>query len=211
MRDGSPDDVVGVDLSAARRAKPAPGVLESLRAASVIVLCPSNPVVSIGPILAVPGIREALRASGAPVVAISPIVAGAPVKGPADRLLRGLGIEVSARGVAELYREIAQAFVLDQRDAALEPDLRALGLRTCVTDTIMRDDAHATRLAEPRSTSRRESRDRGSRARQGALGREVAAAATAVASPTWSGSASRCSATWSTRCARFPPSRASRW
>jgi LPPG:FO 2-phospho-L-lactate transferase len=105
-------------------------------------------VVSIGPILAVPGIREALRASGAPVVAISPIVAGEPVKGPAGQLLRGLGIEVSARGVGELYREIAQAFVLDQRDAALEPDLRALGLRTCVTDTIMRNDALATRLAE---------------------------------------------------------------
>ena len=148
VRDGAPDDVVGIDLSAARRAKPAPGVLESLRAASVIVLCPSNPVVSIGPILAVPGIREAMRASGAPVVAISPIIAGAPVKGPADRLLRGLGIEVSARGVAELYREVAQAFVLDQRDAALEPDLRSLGLRTAVVDTLMRDDAQAARLAE---------------------------------------------------------------
>jgi len=148
VRDGAPDDVAGVDLSAARRSKPGPGVLESLRAASVIVLCPSNPVVSIGPILAVPGIREALRASGAPVVAISPIVGGAPVKGPADRLLRGLGIEVSARGVAELYREVVQAFVLDLRDAALENDVRALGLRTLVTDTIMRDDAHAIRLAE---------------------------------------------------------------
>jgi LPPG:FO 2-phospho-L-lactate transferase len=148
VRDGAPDDVVGVDLAAARDAKPAPGVLESLRTAAAIVLCPSNPIVSIGPILAVPGIREALRASGAPVVAISPIVGGAPIKGPADRLLRGLGLEVSARGVAELYRDVAQAFVLDLRDAALEPDVRALGLRTCVTDTIMRDDASAARLAE---------------------------------------------------------------
>ncbi|HEY8154981.1 MAG TPA: 2-phospho-L-lactate transferase [Myxococcota bacterium] len=148
VRDGAPDDVAGVDLSAARRAKPAPGVLESLRAASAILLCPSNPVVSIGPILAVPGIREALRASGAPVVAVSPIVGGAPIKGPADRLLRGLGIEVSARGVAELYRDVVQGFVLDLRDAALEQDVRALGLRTLVTDTIMRDDAHAARLAQ---------------------------------------------------------------
>ena len=148
VRDGAPDDVVGVDLSAARRAKPAPGVLESLRAAGVIVLCPSNPVVSIGPILAVPGIREAMRASRAPVVAISPIIAGAPVKGPASQLLRGLGIEVSARGVAELYREVAQAFVLDQRDAALEEGVRALGLRTAALDTLMRDDAQAARLAE---------------------------------------------------------------
>ena len=148
VRDGAPDDVVGVDLSAAQHAKPGPGVIESLRAARTIVLCPSNPVVSIGPILAVPGVREALRESGAPVVAISPIVGGAPVKGPADRLLRGLGAEVSARGVAGLYRDIAQAFVLDLRDAELEPDVRALGLRTCVTDTIMRDDASSLRLAE---------------------------------------------------------------
>jgi LPPG:FO 2-phospho-L-lactate transferase len=148
VRDGAPDDVVGVDLSAAARAKPGPGVLESLRGARAIVLCPSNPVVSIGPILAVPGIREALRASGAPVVAISPIVGGAPVKGPADRLLRGLGVEVSARGVAELYRDVAHAFVLDQRDAAQEADIRALGLRTLVTDTIMRDDGASARLAE---------------------------------------------------------------
>jgi LPPG:FO 2-phospho-L-lactate transferase len=148
VRDGAPDDVMAVDLSAAGRAKPGPGVLESLRAARTIVICPSNPVVSIGPILAVSGVREALRESGAPVVAISPIVGGAPVKGPADRLLRAQGVEVSARGVAGLYRELAHAFVLDLRDAALEAGVRALGLRSCVTDTIMRDDASSQRLAE---------------------------------------------------------------
>jgi len=148
VRDGAPDDVAAVDLSAARRAKPGPGVLESLRSARTLVICPSNPIVSVGPILAVTGVREALRESGAPVVAISPIVGGAPVKGPADRLLRGLGVEVSARGVAGLYRDVAHAFVLDQRDAALEPEVRALGLRTLVTDTIMRDDASSQRLAE---------------------------------------------------------------
>ena len=121
------------------------------------MLCPSNPVVSIGPILAVPGVREALRASGAPVVAISPIVGGAPVKGPADRLLRGLGIEVSARGVAGLYREVVQGFVLDLRDAALEPRRRARsGCAPCVTDTIMRDDAQRHAVSpRPRSRSRR--------------------------------------------------------
>src|SRR5688572_11822631 len=85
VRDGAPDDVVGVDLSAAARATPAPGVREAIAAAEAILLCPSNPVVSIGPILAVPGVREAIAASGAPVVGISPIVGGAPVKGPADR------------------------------------------------------------------------------------------------------------------------------
>ena len=147
-RDGAPDDVRGVDLSAARAARPAPGVLEAIAKARALLVCPSNPVVSIGPILAVPGIREALAAARAPVVAISPIIAGAPVKGPADRLLRGIGVEVSARGVAGLYRDVARGFVLDERDAALAPDIEALGVRTAVLDTLMRDTATSIRLAE---------------------------------------------------------------
>jgi LPPG:FO 2-phospho-L-lactate transferase len=148
VRDGAPSDVEGVDLSAARAARPGPGVLEALRGAATIVLCPSNPVVSIGPILAIPGVREALRAAGAPVVAISPIVGGAPVKGPADHLLRGVGAEVSARGVARLYAEVADGFVLDRRDAAEQRDVAALGLRVRAVDTIMRDADAAARLAE---------------------------------------------------------------
>jgi len=147
-RDGAPDEVRGVDLSAARRAHLAPGVGDALRAARVVLLCPSNPVVSIGPILAVPGVRQAVAASGAPVVAVTPIVGGMPVKGPADRLLRGIGVEVSARGVAGLYRGLAHGFVLDQRDAAQEADVAAHGLRTAVVDTIMRDDAASERLAD---------------------------------------------------------------
>jgi LPPG:FO 2-phospho-L-lactate transferase len=147
-RDGAPDEVAGVDLSAARAARPGPGVLEALAAADVIVVCPSNPVVSIGPILAVPGILGAVSASRAPVVAISPIVGGAPVKGPADRLLRGLGHEVSARGVAALYREFADGFVFDERDAELTGDIAAMGLRAHSMDTIMRDAAASRRLAE---------------------------------------------------------------
>jgi len=147
-RDGAPDEVVGVDLSAARAARPGPGVLEALAAADVILLCPSNPIVSIGPILAVPGVREAVRTSRAPVVAISPIVGGAPIKGPADRLMRGLGHEVSALGVAALYRDFADGFILDERDAELADDIAALDLRTCVMDTIMRDTAASQRLAE---------------------------------------------------------------
>lgn len=147
-RDGAPDEVRGVDLSAARRARPAPGVLEALRHADAILVCPSNPVVSIGPILAVPGIREAIAESGAPVVGVSPIVGGAPVKGPADRLLRGIGVEVSARGVAGMYRGLVGGFVIDRRDAEQARDVDALGVRCAVTDTIMRDRAAAARLAE---------------------------------------------------------------
>jgi LPPG:FO 2-phospho-L-lactate transferase len=146
-RDGAPDEVERVDLAAARGARPAPGVVAALRGASAILVCPSNPVVSIGPILAVPGVREAIVASGAPVVAVSPIVGGAPVKGPADKLLRGIGAEVSARGVAALYRDWVHGFLLDARDAAQASDVEALGLRARAVDTIMRDPEAAARLA----------------------------------------------------------------
>lgn len=146
-RDGAPDEVERVDLGAARAARPAPGVIEALRGAARILVCPSNPVVSIGPILAVPGVREALAGSRAPVVAVSPIVAGAPVKGPADKLLRGVGAEVSARGVAALYRSWVHGFVLDARDAAQAADIEALGLRARAVDTLMRDAEAAARVA----------------------------------------------------------------
>jgi LPPG:FO 2-phospho-L-lactate transferase len=148
VRDGAPSDVEGVDLSDARRAHPAPGVIDALCGAGSIVFCPSNPVVSIGPILAIPGVREALLESDAPVVAVSPIVSGAPLKGPADALLRGVGAEVSARGVAQLYREVVDGFVLDERDRAEQADVESLGLRAVAVDTIMRDTDSAARLAQ---------------------------------------------------------------
>jgi len=148
VRDGAPDDVVGVDLSAAEAAAPAPGVLEAIEAADAILICPSNPVVSIGPILAVRGVREAIASSRAPVVGISPIIGGAPVKGPADRLLRGIGVEVSARGVAGLYRGLAHGFVIDRRDAAQVREIEALGLACRATETLMRDIETAQALAE---------------------------------------------------------------
>jgi LPPG:FO 2-phospho-L-lactate transferase len=147
-RDGAPDEVTEVDLGAAARARPGPGVLEAIAGAEGVLVCPSNPVVSIGPILAIPGVREALRRSAAPVVAVSPIVGGAPVKGPADRLLRGIGAEVSARGVAALYRDVARGFVLDERDLEDEADVAALGLVPRVVDTLMTDASRAARLAE---------------------------------------------------------------
>ena len=155
-RDGAPDDVVGVDLSAAKQALPAPGVLEAIEHARAILVCPSNPVVSIGPILAVPGVREAIAESKARTVAVSPIVAGAPVKGPADRLLRGVGVEVSAHAVADSYRDWIDGFVLDERDADQRAAIEELGLlrtrhvgklRVAVTDTIMRSPEIAAGLA----------------------------------------------------------------
>jgi LPPG:FO 2-phospho-L-lactate transferase len=147
VRDGAPNDVEGVDLAAAAAARPAPGVCDAIVAADTILVCPSNPVVSIGPILAVPGVREAIVASRAPVVAISPIIGGMPVKGPADRLLRGTGAEVSARGVARLYASWCHGFVLDQRDAAQLADVAALGLAARALETLMRDVAISEALA----------------------------------------------------------------
>src|SRR4030095_11052870 len=142
-----PDDVVGVDLSAARRARPGPGVLDAIEGADAILFCPSNPIVSIGPILEVPGVRGALLAARAPIVAISPIIGGAPVKGPADRLLRGLGHEVSARGVAALYGELIDGYVFDTRDAAQLSDVEVRGVRACAVETLMRTPEIAAELA----------------------------------------------------------------
>jgi LPPG:FO 2-phospho-L-lactate transferase len=143
-------DVLEVRLTGIEAAVPTPEVLTAFADAAAIVLCPSNPLVSIGPILAVPGMRAAVasaRARGVPVVAVSPIIGGRALKGPADRMLASLGFEVSATGVARLYADIADVFVLDSVDAALAPAVEALGLRAVVTDTIMTDDASRARLA----------------------------------------------------------------
>jgi LPPG:FO 2-phospho-L-lactate transferase len=139
--------VVSVRFEGADRARPAPGVLEALERAETILVCPSNPVISIGPILAVPGVREALVARRHRVVGVSPIIGGKPVRGPADRLLGPLGIEVSCVGVARAYREFCSALVIDAADAQHAPVIEALGVRTVVADTVMRDARVAAALA----------------------------------------------------------------
>jgi LPPG:FO 2-phospho-L-lactate transferase len=143
-------DVLEVRSRGIDRAAPTALVLRALEGARVIVIAPSNPIVSIGPILAVPGLREALeraRASGTPVVAVSGIVGGRALKGPADRMLASLGHEPSALGVARLYAGLATGFMLDPIDAHLAPGIEQLGLRTLVTDTIMVDDPSRARVA----------------------------------------------------------------
>jgi LPPG:FO 2-phospho-L-lactate transferase len=139
--------VVSVRFDGADDATPAPGVLDALARAETILVCPSNPVISIGPILAVPGIRDLLVARRDRVVAVSPIVGGAPVKGPADRLMGPLGLDVSCVGVASAYREIASSLVIDAVDRARAPEVEALGVRAVVTDTIMRSPEVAAALA----------------------------------------------------------------
>lgn len=131
------DEVRGIEFEGAESARPAPGVLEAIAAADAVIVCPSNPLISIGPILAVPGIRDALRNTPACVAAISPIVGGRALKGPADRLLRGLGLEASARQVASLYRDFVDVFIVDCLDAAEKAAVEALGMRAAITDTVM--------------------------------------------------------------------------
>jgi LPPG:FO 2-phospho-L-lactate transferase len=121
--------------------------MDAIAVADLLVIGPSNPIVSIGPILALPGVREALIAAPAPVVAVSPIVAGRALKGPADRMLTSLGHESSALGVARLYAGLAERFVLDEADAALLPDVAATGTVATVLPTVMRDDEGRRALA----------------------------------------------------------------
>jgi LPPG:FO 2-phospho-L-lactate transferase len=143
-------DVLEIRFSGAAASQPTPEVAEALATADAIVLCPSNPLVSVGPILAVPGIRNSIAAArgrGVPVVAVSPIIGGRALKGPADRMLASLGHEATALGVARLYADLADVFVLDGVDADLAGDVEALGIRAVVADTIMSDDPTRARLA----------------------------------------------------------------
>jgi len=142
------DEVRALRFAGAEAARPAPGVLDALREAEAVIVAPSNPLVSIGPILALPGIREALIETKAPVVAISPIIGGKALKGPADKMLASLGHESSAKGVARLYADFLDVLVIDQQDASLASEVESTGVRAVVTDTIMRDGASRRALAQ---------------------------------------------------------------
>ena len=138
----------GIRFEGVERASPAPGVLDAIARADVLLLCPSNPVVSIGPILAVPGVREAVAARRGPVVGVSPIVGGAPLAGMADRLMPIAGLEVSALGAARAYRDLLSGWVIDERDAETARAIAdELGIAVAVTDTVMLDDDVAAAVA----------------------------------------------------------------
>lgn len=139
--------VSGVRFDQAESARPAPGVLDAIATASSLVVCPSNPVVSIAPLLAVPGVSEALAARRQHIVGISPIVAGAALKGPADRLLTELGFESSVVGVARWYASWVGTLVIDEADAALAPAVEAQGVRCIVAPTVMSTVERAASLA----------------------------------------------------------------
>jgi LPPG:FO 2-phospho-L-lactate transferase len=147
VRRRAQDAVLGVRYVGVEMARPAPGLLDLIATAEVILIAPSNPVVSVGPILAIPGVREAIMASPAPVITVSPIVGGAPIKGPAAPLMRAVGLEVSAVGAAQAYAGLLDGIVIDQVDADLAARIEALGVRVAVTDTIMRGPVEKANLA----------------------------------------------------------------
>lgn len=148
VRDGASHAVGGVVFEGIEHSRPAPGVLEAIEAADGIILCPSNPIISIEPILAVPGIREALKATRAPIVAISPVVGGRSLKGPTDKFLAGLGHEVSALSVARLYHDFLDLLIIDRLDTDLLPAIEALPLRARATETVMNNLGRKIALAK---------------------------------------------------------------
>jgi LPPG:FO 2-phospho-L-lactate transferase len=148
VKRGAQDKVINVEFKGIEKADPAPGVIEAILNSNAVVLCPSNPIVSIGTILSVKGVKDTLRNTKARVIAISPIVGGAPIKGPADKLMRGLKVEVSAYGVASLYKDFLDDFIIDVIDKALKPRIEDLGLNVIVTNTVMKSMQDKMRLAK---------------------------------------------------------------
>jgi LPPG:FO 2-phospho-L-lactate transferase len=148
VKNGAKEKVLGVEFAGSRTAKPSAGVIDALLDSEMVIVCPSNPIVSIGTILSVDGIRDALHRTKAKKVAISPIVAGAPIKGPADKLLSGLGFEVSAFGVAQLYKDFLDTYIIDNEDAAEKQRIERLGLKVKVTNTVMKSLGDKVKLAE---------------------------------------------------------------
>ena len=130
-------EVSGVLFAGAERCRSVPGGLDAIREATGVIICPSNPVTSIGPILAVPGIRAALKETEAPVIAVSPIIQGAAVSGPADRLMAAMGMEVSSFGVAKAYADFVDLFLIAHEDAALQEKIEGLGIKTIVASIRM--------------------------------------------------------------------------
>jgi LPPG:FO 2-phospho-L-lactate transferase len=142
------DKVLNVVFEGADKAQPASGVVEAIEDSDLVIVCPSNPIVSIGTILSVQSIRAALKATEAKIVAVSPIVGGRPVKGPADKLMEGLGLTVSAYSVAKLYSDFLDVFIIDHVDQAEKERIEDLGLKVIVTNTIIKTLDDKVQLAK---------------------------------------------------------------
>lgn len=142
------DRVTQLIFEGAERAKPAPGILEAIEKAKRIIICPSNPFLSIAPILSVPGIKEKIKTTHAPIIGISPIIGGKALKGPTAKIMADQGLNASAYGVAKLYAELLDYFVIDTVDAHLKDKIEKLGMKVAVTDTWMKSLKDSIKLAD---------------------------------------------------------------
>ena len=147
VKRGCTDKVIGIIYEGSNTARPAKGVLENIAKSDIIVICPSNPIASIGPILSIHRISEALEKARCPVVAVSPIINGKPLKGPADKFMEGMKLDVSASGVARYYRQIIDYLVIDEVDASLNEEIGSMGVRVTIANTIMNSLEDKTGLA----------------------------------------------------------------
>lgn len=147
VKRGAEPVVKGIGFEGVEAARPAPGVLEAIREASRIIICPSNPLISIAPILAVPGVREQLRVRKTDVFAVCPLVGGKSLKGPSDKMLAQLGHEATALGVAKLYAVFTATFVIDPVDKTQAAAIGALGMKVAILPTVMKTRAQKHRLA----------------------------------------------------------------
>ncbi len=148
VRRGTRDEVTSVLFEGADKARPAPGVIEAIREADRIIICPSNPILSILPILSLPEVKEEVINSNAYVVAVSPIIGGKTLKGPADRIMVSMGHECSAYGVAKFYQDLIDHIIIDEADREHKQRIENLGIKATVTDTIMKTQEHSRRLAK---------------------------------------------------------------
>jgi len=142
------DRVEDVTYEGAAHATPGPGVIPAIEKTDLIILCPSNPILSIGPILAIPEIRNSIAKTLAKIVGISPIVGGKAIKGPLDQMMESLGLEVSPYGVAQLYKGLMRGYVIDDVDRAIIPKITSLGMRVITTKTLMDSEETKSKLAE---------------------------------------------------------------
>jgi len=145
---GTKDEVTDVLFQGAEEATPAPGVVEAIRETERVIICPSNPILSISPILSIPTIRTELRKTKAYIVGISPIVGGKAIKGPADKIMTSMGLEVSAYGVAKFYEDFLDHLIIDKVDEQQKKRMEELGVKVTVIDTIMRNLENSVRLAK---------------------------------------------------------------
>jgi len=148
VKRGTKNEVTGVLFEGAEKARPAPGIIEAVKEAERVVICPSNPILSISPILSIPMIKDALKKTKAYMIGVSPIVGGKAIKGPADRIMASMGFEVSAFGVAKFYEDFLDHFVVDEVDENQKKRIEELGMKATVTNAIMsrlEDSVHLAR------------------------------------------------------------------